>query len=183
MAGAALSIIIAFYLPFLLIKQKEDTQLSSLTALQLFPIIATIVTSAAGATVAGSLPNPHQALATVIASYILWGIGVPGAMMIMVIYFQRLAIHKLPPREVIVSVFLPLGPPSLGGFAVMQLGKVALDVFPKTHTIHELAGVILYNAGVLVALILWGVALLWGFFAIATIYHCKRFPFNMGWWG
>jgi tellurite resistance protein TehA-like permease len=183
MADAIVSIVIAFYLPFILIKQKDDRELSSFTALDLFSVIAAVVASAVGATVAGVLPNPQYALGTVVASYVLWGIGIPTAMIIMVIYFHRLAIHKLPPREVIVSVFLPLGPPSLGGYAVMQLGKVAMDVFPKTHTIHELAGVILYNLGVFIALIFWGFALLWLFFAVATIYNARRIPFNIGWWG
>lgn len=180
---AVVAVVICFYLPFVLIKQREDTLLSSITALQLFPVIATVVASAVGATVAGALPDPHHAVATIIASYVLWGLGMPATGMVMVIYFQRLAIHKMPPREVIVSVFLPLGPPSLGGYAVMQLGKVALDVFPKTQTIHELAGPMAYSLGVILALILWGFALLWGLIAVAMIAHQKRFPFNMGWWG
>ena len=183
MVAAALSIAIAFYLPFIVTKQKEDVKLSSITALQLFPIMGPIVTSSVGATVAGVLPDPQQAVGTVIASYILWGLGMPAAMMIMTMYYQRLTIHKLPPREVIVSVCLPIGPPSLGGYAIMRSGKVALDVFPKTHTIHELAGPFAYNFGVFVALILWAFALLWLFLAVATISHQKRFPFNMGWWG
>jgi tellurite resistance protein TehA-like permease len=183
MADAVVSIVIAFYLPFIPIKQKEDRALSSFTALDLFSVVAAVVASAVGGTVAGVLPNPQFALGTVIASYVLWGIGIPAAMIIMVIYFQRLAIHKLPPREITVSVFVPLGPPSLGGYAVMQLGKVAMDVFPKTHTIHKLAGVILYNLGIFIGLIFWGFGLLWLFFAVVTIHNTSRIPFNMGWWG
>jgi tellurite resistance protein TehA-like permease len=182
-ADAIVSVVIAFYLPFILIKQKEDRELSSFTALDLFSVVAAVVASAVGGTVAAILPNPQYALATVIASYILWAIGIPAAMIIMVIYFQRLAIHKLPPREITVSVFVPLGPPSLGGYAVMQLGKVAMDVFPKTHTIHKLAGVILYNLGIFIGLIFWGFGLLWLFFAVVTIHNTSRIPFNMGWWG
>jgi len=183
MAHAALSVIVAFYLPFILTQQKSDTALSTITALHLFPVIATIFASATGSTVASALSIPAQALATVIASYILWGIGMLAAFMIMTIYFQRLALHKVPPREAIVSVFIPIGPPSLGGFAAMELGRVAMDVFPKTYTIHQSAGVVLYDMGVIVGLVLWGFALLWIFFAVATIFYAKRFPFNMGWWG
>jgi tellurite resistance protein TehA-like permease len=183
MGDALLSVAAAFFLPFVFIKRKEDRELSTYTALDLFSVIAAVVASAVGGTVAGALPNPQYALGTLIASYALWGIGLPAAMMIMVIYFQRLAIHKLPPREVIVSVFLPLGPLGFGGFGVMQLGKVAMDIFPKTHTIHEFAGVILYSLGIFIALVFWGFALLWLFSAVATIYHTRRIPFNMGWWG
>lgn len=58
----------------------------------------------------GGSSNLDYALWTVITSYVLWGIGLPLALMVMVIYLARLALHKLPPKAVIVSVFLPLGP-------------------------------------------------------------------------
>jgi tellurite resistance protein TehA-like permease len=183
MCDAFLSVVAAFFLPFVFMKRKEDRELSTFTALDLFSVIAAVVASAVGGTVAGALPNPQYALGTLITSYVLWGIGLPAALMIIVIYFQRLTIHKLPPQEVIVSAFLPIGPLAFGGFGVMQLGKVAMDIFPKTHTVHELAGVILYSLGAFIALVFWGFALLWLFFAVATIYNARRIPFNIGWWG
>lgn len=76
-------------------------------------------------------------------------------MAVLVIYFQRLTIYKLPPREVIVSVFLPLGPLDQSGFAIMQLGKVSLKIFSKTHTLEAAngyAGEILYAIGWLTTL-------------------------------
>ncbi|MCJ1314790.1 Plasma membrane sulfite pump involved in sulfite metabolism [Xylographa vitiligo] len=106
-------------------------------------------------------------------------------MAVLVIYFQRLTVHKLPPREVIVSVFLPLGPLGQGGFGIMQLGKVAMQLFPITGTLGGTktnAGDTLYVFGWLVALIMWGFGLVWLFFALASISRSK-FPFNMGWWG
>lgn len=156
-----------------------------MTAAWLLPIVATIVAAASGGIVAEVLPNPHHALWTIIVSYVLWGTGVPLAMAILVIYFQRLTVHKLPPPEVIVSVFLPLGPLGQGGFAFMQLGKVASHVFPETHTLDiagSNAGEILYVMGWLTALIMWGFGIVWLFFALASIRRSK-FSFNMGWWG
>jgi tellurite resistance protein TehA-like permease len=93
----------------------EETQLSSMTAVWLLPIVSCIVSASSGAIVAEVLPNPQYALWTVITCYILWGIGLPLALMVMVIYLARLALHKLPPKAVIVSVFLPLGPLGQGG--------------------------------------------------------------------
>ncbi|OAG42135.1 hypothetical protein AYO21_03589 [Fonsecaea monophora] len=184
MADAAISLLCALFLPFLLvIKRQEETPLSTFTALQMFPVIGTVVASATAALVANVLPNDEQALATVIIGYVLWGVGVPSAIFILVIYWQRLTIHKLPPREVIVSCFIPLGPLNMGAFAIMKLGSVAMKVFASTKTIHPLAGDLAYNLGVLLSLVLWGFTLLWLFLAVATIYHCKHFPFNMGWWG
>ena len=156
-----------------------------MTAAWLLPIVAPIVAAASGGIVAEVLPNPDHALWTVIVSYILWGTGVPLAMVVLVIYFQRLTVHKLPAREVIVSVILPLGPPGQGGFGIMQLGKVAFKIFPETHTLDIApgnAGETLYVVGWLIALIMWGFAIVWLFFALASISRSK-FPFNMGWWG
>lgn len=62
------------------------------------------------------LPNPQHALGTVVTCYVLWGMGVPLAMTVLVLYYHRLAVHKLPPREIIVSSFLPLGPLGFGGY-------------------------------------------------------------------
>ncbi|KAL2038915.1 hypothetical protein N7G274_008255 [Stereocaulon virgatum] len=179
-----IAVFTCFYLPFV-IMYFHKTELSSMTAAWLLPIVATIVAAASGGVVAELLPNPNHALWTVVISYILWGTGVPLAMVVLVIYFQRLTVHKLPPREVIVSVFLPLGPLGQGGFGVMQLGKVALRIFPKTRTLEAAggsAGEILYVVGWLMALVMWGFAVVWLFFALASISRSK-FPFNMGWRG
>jgi tellurite resistance protein TehA-like permease len=154
-----------------------------MTAAWLLPVVSTIVASASGGIVAEVLPSPDHALWTVIASYILWGTGVPLAMTILVVYFTRLTLHHLPPREVIVSVFLPLGPLGQGGFAVMQLGKVSKELFPTTSTLLGLSsGETLYNVGFMLAIIMWGYGIVWLFFALASISRSK-FPFNMGWWG
>lgn len=158
-----------------------------MTAAWLLPIVATIVASASGGVVAEVLPHPQHALWTIIISYVLWGTGVPLAMIVLAIYFQRLTVYKLPPREVIVSVFLPLGPLGQGGFAIMQLGKVAQKVFPANHTLAEASGIVnpggvLYILGWITGLIMWGFAIVWLFFALASISQSK-FPFNMGWWG
>lgn len=163
----------------------HTTDLKSMTAAWLLPIVAPIVASATGGIVADVLPNPQHALITVIVSYVLWGIGVPLAMAVLVVYFQRLTIYKLPSREVIVSVFLPLGPLGQGGFAIQKLGSVAMKIFPRTLTLSEHttnSGDILYVMGYLMALIMWGFGLVWLFFAFASISRSK-FPFNMGWWG
>ena len=170
-----------FYLPFV-VMYVHSTQLSTMTAAWLLPIASTVVASATGAIVATVLSNPQHALWTLILSYALWGMGMSLAMVVLVMYFHRLTVHKLPPRELIVSVFLPLGPVGQGGFAIQQLGEVARDIFPKTGSLIPGAGDTLYTMGFIVALILWGYGLVWLFFALASISR-SRFPFNMGWWG
>ncbi|OQD83173.1 hypothetical protein PENANT_c018G08759 [Penicillium antarcticum] len=180
---AVVSVLTALSLPFILMANGGEMHLSSMTAVWLLPIVTCTVAAASGAIVAEILPNPQHALWTVIASYVLWGIGLPLALMVLVIYLQRLVLHKLPPKTVIVSVFLPLGPLGTGGYGVMKLGQCAQEIFPKTHTLQAESGPTLYTLGFLVALLLWSFGLVWLFFAIASIAHNKKFPFNIGWWG
>ncbi|KAI9931892.1 hypothetical protein MW887_009393 [Aspergillus wentii] len=150
----------------------------------LMPIITCVVAAGTGAIVADNLAHDQYALWTIIASYILWGMGIPLSMMVFVIYFQRLTIHKLPPKEVIVSVFLPLGPLGSGAFSMMKLGSAARAVLPKNNSLDEVhAASIIYVICFAIALLLWAFGLVWFFFASASIVRCKRFPFNIGWWG
>ena len=163
----------------------HKTELQTVTALWLLAVVATVVASGSGGIVAEVLPNPEHALITLITSYVLWGTGIPLALMILVIYFQRLTIHHLPPREIIVSVFIPLGPLGEGGFAIIQLGKVAMDILPKTGSVmaaKTAAGDVIYVTSFLLGLIMWGFGLVWLFLAFASISRSK-FPFNIGWWG
>ncbi|KIV96043.1 hypothetical protein PV10_03625 [Exophiala mesophila] len=186
MIDAIVAAAVTVSLPFLLMRQRERHDLDRITAAQLLPIAATIVASAVGAETARVLTHsPQAALGTLLTSYVMWGMATPFALTILVIYYQRLALHKLPPREVVVSSFLPLGPLGMGGNAIMHLGKVARDLFLRVGFLHNLsmAGDIVYVMGIFVALIMWGFGLCWLVFALATIYQTRPFPFNMGWWG
>jgi tellurite resistance protein TehA-like permease len=153
-----------------------------MTALWLLPIVSCVVASACSGIVAGILTNASHALTTLICGYLLWGMGFPMAALVLAIYFARLALHNLPPRDTLVSVFLPLGPMGMGGYAMMQLGLVAKSVLPATGALSPNAGEMLYVGGFAVALVLWGWGFVWGFIAVASVTR-GRFPFNMGWWG
>lgn len=96
--------------------RPNETELQSMGAAWLLPIVACVVAAASGSIVAEVLPHPQYALGTLVASYILWGVGVPFALMVMTIYLMRLMLHKLPAKVVIVSTFLPLGPLGQGGY-------------------------------------------------------------------
>lgn len=183
MLDSVVSIAVTVSLGVLLMSEAHQHSLSTITAAQLLPIATTIVAAGTGSDMAAALPHPQYALGTAIASYVMWGMSVPMAFSVLVIYYQRLALHKMPPREVIVSAFLPLGPLGLGGRAIVNLGLVCKDTFPKTGSIDPLAGQIAYVVGFFLALIMWGWGLLWFAFALASIYRSRPIPFNMGWWG
>ncbi|KAJ5197741.1 uncharacterized protein N7498_006858 [Penicillium cinerascens] len=170
-------------LSFILISQRYITSLDRITALQLLPIAATIVAAGAGAEVASILPNKQHALGTLLVSFILWGMGTPLAIVVLVMYYQRLAVHKLPPRETIVSCFLPLGPLGFGGFGIVYIGKVARDLLQGSDILDPIAGQMAYVLGVFISLLMWSFGLIWLVFALATVLYSSPFPFNMGWWG
>lgn len=185
---AVLSVATCITMPFV-VMHRHRPGLQNITAALLLPIVPTIVAAASGGIVAEVLPNKSHAFTTVVASYVLWGIGEAFSACVLALYFHRLTIHSLPPREVIVSVFLPIGPLGQGGFGIQQLGKVALDVFPQTQAFGVLqnsavkSGEILYVLGVFLGLVLWGFGLVWLCFALVSIISTRHIPFNMGWWG
>ena len=185
MIDCVVALAVTISLTVLLISAYDQQALHRITAVQLLPIAATIVAAGSGAQVAGVLPNPDNALGTIIASYVMWGMSTPLAMTVLVMYYTRLALHKLPPREIVVSSFLPLGPLGMGGYTIMYLGSVSRTVFPQTHFFHDLAiaGDIFFVLGGFIALIMWSFGLTWLCFALASIYKLRPFPFNMGWWG
>ncbi|KAL7930203.1 voltage-dependent anion channel [Trichoderma chlorosporum] len=180
----AISIVICYYIPFVAM-HTHDVKLTTLSATCLLPIAAPIVASAVGGIVAGALDNEQHALWTLITSYFLWGTAMPLSLTCLVIFYQRLLMHNLPPLEAIVSMFLPVAPLGQGGFAIMQLGKVAAEIFPRTGTLEKMgthSGEILYATGWLIGFLMWANGLAWIFFALASISR-QKFPFNIGWWG
>ncbi|CAI6319341.1 unnamed protein product [Periconia digitata] len=185
MIDSVVAVVVTISLAVLLISASEKQQLDRITAAQLLPISATIVASGTGAEIAKVLPKANDALGTLLASYIMWGMATPLAMTVLVMYYTRLALHKLPPREIVVSSFLPISPLGMGGYTIMYLGTVAREVFPQTESFHEVAiiGDVFYALGIFISLIMWAFGLTWLCFALATIYYSRPFPFNMGWWG
>lgn len=170
--------------------------LHTITGGIMLPIVPTVVASSTGALVSSILPSPSLSQITIITSYVLWGLGVSFSMVIIALYFHRLTVHSLPSRELIVSVFLPVGPLGQGGFGIQKLGSEALRVFPQTGLLHGIlsdaggatdgslvAGRFFFLAGLLIGLLMWGFGLLVLSNALLSIALTKKFPFNMGWWG
>ena len=89
--------------------------------------------------------------------------GLPLALIILSLYFQRLILHHIPTQEMIVSSFLPIGPTGLAGFSLVKLGKVALTVLPAVDRTAGgdggRAGLLaggMYGSGVAGAVLMWG---------------------------
>ncbi|KAB8262144.1 voltage-dependent anion channel [Aspergillus pseudonomiae] len=181
-ADAVFSVLTCFVLPFIMMTRKSDIALSAMGAPWLLPVVSCVVCAASGAIVAEVLPDPQYALGTIVVSYVLWGVGVPLALMIIVIFLMRLLLHKLPPKEVLVSMFLPLGPLGQGSYGIQKLGQVSQNIFPKTDVLRPGTGDVFEMLGFFIGLLLWAFGLLWLFFAVASIVRTRKFPFNLGWW-
>ncbi|KAG8695449.1 Plasma membrane sulfite pump involved in sulfite metabolism [Ceratobasidium sp. 395] len=128
-----------------------------------------------------------------IASYIACGIGTSLALMILALYLQRLAFHHLPATDMIVTVFLPLGPTGQSGVALCNLGRLAISLQPYFQSKPQLqalgqAALGVYALGIIGALCMMGLGL-W-YWAVAVLAFGSRMrggevrpEFNMGWWG
>lgn len=175
-----LSIACCVTIPFL-IMYAHNNDLQSMTAAWLLPVVTTVVASATGGLIAGYQSNPQHALWTLTTSYILWGCGMSLALSILVIYLMRLFLHKFPPKHNIVSCFIALGPLGQGAYSIQKLGAVARKIFIETNTLDHAntgSGNIMYTAGFMIALLLWGLAMVWLAVAIIHLFS-SRFPFNM----
>ncbi|CAO3652935.1 unnamed protein product [Mucor hiemalis] len=160
----------------------HNHQLESMNGTWLLPIVPAVVTSSSGGLLANHI-DEGRALVVLLISYVMMGMGLLLALSIIVIYFYRLAVHKLPPKEVIISSFLPLGPLGQGAYGMIQMGSAGKRLFGDKY-IHGL-GDTAYGLGFLFALFLWGYGLWYLCVAVFSVGITvkQKIPFNMGWWG
>lgn len=190
---AAFSIVICIGLPFLQFTRHEQT-LDKVTGVWFLPVVSTIVAAASGGIVAEVLPPAHARL-TLVVSWILWGTGFPLAILLMALYFHRLAVFKIPPASVIVSAFLPLGPCGQGSFGILQISYALKGIVRKSgqalvagesgEDAMQFADAI-YAASIPVALVIWGLGLVWLVIAVSflvDLFWVSKLTFNLGWWG
>ena len=180
-ADAAMSVVCGLAIPYFMFTRQEHS-MEKLTAVWLLPIVASEVAAASGGLLAPHLAAP-EAFLVLILSYVLWACSVPLAMSVLVLLFLRLALHKLPERDMGVSAWLALGPIGTGALGLAVLGAAA----PKIFAANGLASVgeVAFGLGVLGGLILWGYGVWWLSLAILKTVRYLRggLPFNLGWWG
>lgn len=177
----ALALACGILIPFVMFT-RQDHSMEKMTAVWLLPIVAAGVAAASGGLLAPHLPT-EQAFATLIAGYVLWAFSVPLAMSILVILLLRLALHKLPQRDMAASGWLSLGPIGTGALGLLLLGREAPRIFAEAGLPG--LGEIAQGFGVIGALLLWGYGSWWLLLALLKTAHYLKagIPFNMGWWG
>ena len=182
----ALSVLTCFGVPMMMF-HVHTISLDKMTAAWLLPIVPTVVAAASGALVSTILSADH-AFITLMVSYALWGVGMSLSFLVMAIYIHRLAVHKLPTSEVIVSAFLPLGPLGQGAFGIIEMSQSGRTVYPAVgFTGVSDAGEIVFVISTLVGLALWGFGAWWLVHGISSVSirvaTSGRLQHNMGFWG
>ena len=108
--------------------------------------------------------------------------------MILVILFQRLSLHKVPPVELSGTIWLPLGPTGTAAMSMFLFGKISSSIDTSLisnaqliHFINSMSGI-----GVFLGIIFWSMATWWFIIAVfITIKYIKTgmMKFNLGFWG
>ncbi|CDU25366.1 related to Malic acid transport protein [Sporisorium scitamineum] len=193
--NAVLSLAICIGLPFIQFTRHVQS-LDKITAVWFLPVVTTIVCSATGGLVADLLPAAHAKL-TLIVCWVLWGTGFGMAFLLMSLYYARQAIYKIPPAQLIVSTFLPLGPCGQGAFSLLQFASVLYKLSladnlalpspdattPETARIMATA---IYAVSIPIALVIWGLGVVWLLLAVSSLvdlWFVSKLTFNLGWWG
>ncbi|KAJ2744505.1 hypothetical protein GGI20_002906 [Coemansia sp. BCRC 34301] len=180
-----MSVVLAWASAMLLIclAVSHATQsIEAVTGAWLLLVAPLTVCAASGGALAEVLPS-GAAFVTLVSGYALAGAGVPLTCTVVGLYVHRIAVHKLPPHDAILTAFIPLGPVAQIGVAALALGTAAQDLLPQV--LEAPLGPTLYALGVIVALAAWGSAVFWALHAVFSVVYRSRYgavPFNMGWW-
>lgn len=177
-----LALLVAFVVPFCMFSCQRH-QLQNMTAIWLLPIVACEVAAASGAVLLAHLPASPHAVNILFGSYLLWGVSVFPAVLILGILFLRLALHQLPSQELAMTGWLAVGPIGTGALALLLLGQQAPHVLQALHFVG--LGEFLHQAGLVGSLLLLGFGMWWlGMAMLMTLKHVgAQLTFNLGWWG
>lgn len=177
----AMSVVCGVAIPYFMFTRQEHS-VETLTAVWLLPIVACEVAAASAGLLAPHLAMP-DALLILVLGYVLWACSVPLAMSILVLLVLRLALHKLPKRDMGASAWLALGPIGTGALGLLLLGADAPVIFAASG--HANIGDTAFGLGVIGGIVLWGYGAWWlALAALKTLRYLREgLPFNLGWWG
>jgi C4-dicarboxylate transporter/malic acid transport protein len=176
-----LAVLCGVVIPFLMFTQQKHS-MESMTAVWLIPVVAAEVAAASAGLIVPHLQSPGLAMLLLVTGYALWAFSVPLALSILVILVLRLALHKLPHRDMAASGWLALGPLGTGALGLLLLGAAAQPVFAAVG--RPEVGATAAGLGLIGGTVLWGYGAWWLLLAILTTgrYLREGMPFNIGWW-
>ena len=120
------------YLSFMSKLNESDVE-AKLNATLLLPIVAITVVSSSGHSIELDLPHVHQTVLTMIVSFMLWSLSISMAFMVMTLYMWRLIIHKIPPTNLIMTSFLPVGFLGQSSYSIYLFGNNLNKFIPENY--------------------------------------------------
>ena len=162
-----------------------------MTAMWLLPVVTLIVASSSGGVLCGPIQEYSQlhALQTLTVSIFMVAVGFSLALMILTIYFMRLIIHGLPRGTSTLSVFLPLGPTSQSGYAILLIGQNINKLLPfssqSTFLNSSSTGAVVEVVSICISFLLWSLATMWFLYALLAVYsglRQSRVAFMVSFW-
>jgi C4-dicarboxylate transporter/malic acid transport protein len=173
--GVVGSIASAFAVPYLMFTHYELWS-EKMYGSWLMPVVPPIVASVPAALLSPTWPQAIRGDMLAFA-YALLGTGVILAAIIVVIFYSRLTIHKVPDGALVTTMWLVIGPLGQSIAGIIALGSTARAVWPELG--HGLA-----IAGLAYGVLVWGFAMYWLAMAIALTVRAarKHLPFNLSWW-
>lgn len=160
---------------------NHEVGLHDMTATWLLPIVPAEVAAASDAFLIPHLPHAAGD-AFLWLGYLMWGISVPLALTILSILFLRLALHKLPGKNLATNSWLTLGPLGTGAAGILALGSDAHLVLPANLAALDTP---LLALGIVGAFALFGYGVWWWLTSIGVslrFLFAGQYPFNYGWW-
>jgi len=163
--------------------------------MQLLPILTLMVVSSSGGVLCRAIRVHSQlhGLQTLVVSVFLVTLGLTLTLMVLTLYLLRLILHGLPPGETVLSVFVPLGPISQSGNAILLIGQNFQNLMPfppqssgflnsaSTRTIVEVVCMC-------ISFYLWSLATMWILYASVQLgmysgLRKSRVPFKVSFYG
>ncbi|KAI7380533.1 hypothetical protein KC367_g5484 [Hortaea werneckii] len=132
--------------------------------------------------------NARLAIPIIVSSYMICGLGFFVAVLIWAAYFVKLMNTGLPPPPLTPSLFMLVGPAGQTAAALQVLGAAAKTYFgayDKGTFLQTQAGEILATVGVMLALFIIGIGLLFAIFGVYIILETtfkRQQKYTLIWW-
>ena len=132
--------------------------------------------------------NARLSIPIIIVGYIICGLGFFVALLIYAAYFVKLINHGLPPPHLTPSLIMLVGPSGQTAAAVLALGSAAkthFGAYGKGTFLQAQPGELLATVGVLLALLVIGIGLLFAIFAVYILVDTavkRQHKYTLIWW-
>ncbi|TKA75881.1 hypothetical protein B0A55_04846, partial [Friedmanniomyces simplex] len=192
--ASAMSLFVAFGGVFFMYQRQKQHSFQDVNGTWFLTFIPCVVDSTVGGAISPYLAYQNS-VTVLLTSFLMWSLGLGMSLVILSLYFWRLMSNQLPPREAIISTFVPVGPFGMGAYSIQQLAvglasqisqhKFNLERPPQPPNDAATAAAIaegIHWLGILVALVQLGLASFLLIEACFSVYAKVPKTFNVGFW-